>query len=137
MTSVLTITKQLKTGPKQYRYNHIKNLDVLEYFRQQHRNQYREKQKAKGYTVREYTVSPSAKTLANKHEIVEYIKNSRENDISLQNIGQELGVSRYKIERICQLRNILWTHRLSLVLWCFPVVRFKASMYLLRIFSFV
>lgn len=101
MTSVISFTKELKTGPKDYCYHYIDGVTTSEYLRMRQLKQYREKQASKGRIV-----AKGANELADESSVVDAIREARQMHLSFRAIGRQLNVSRYKVQRICELQAI-------------------------------
>lgn len=101
MTSVISFTRQLKSGPKQYSYNFIGGVATPEYLRRYKRTQYRAKKASNGHTVAKGVIE-----LTNEADLVDTIRHARERNESYRAIGREFDISRYKVQRICELHAI-------------------------------
>lgn len=101
MTSVISFTKQLSTGPKQYSYDCIGGISTPEYLRQHRLKQYRKEQAAHGHIV-----PKGSRELAVEEDYVNYIRGARDRNQSFRAIGRHLGISYYKVQRICELQGI-------------------------------
>lgn len=100
MTTVLRVTKELKSGPKTYHYDTIKGIPANEYFRDKKRERYH---RIKDSNPPDLT--PVEKRALDE-TLVEKIRKLRLQQRSYRAISRHLDISRYFVRRICELRNI-------------------------------